>query len=298
MDVLNEKKQRIIEVSMRLFAEKGFHTTSIQEIAKTSNVSKGAFYLYFDSKDDLLLAIFEYYTKMIFQQVEDIRKQDLDPREKLAQQVNVFLEMISDHKEFVIMHFRDNLQVGAQFDEMMLKMNKQGFDWTRSNFKEIYGDKIDRYLVDAAIQFDGLLAGYFKWIVLHDLKVDTKALAASIVRRLDDLVLGMIDTEESPQVTIDHLTFKNLTSGDSVNEKEHVKQLLDQLTEVVHNQSGSSEKEELLEAIDVIASELDKKQPKKIIIQGMLNHFQTQPACKDICKEIATVISIPNIEKD
>ncbi|MBT2216522.1 TetR/AcrR family transcriptional regulator [Virgibacillus dakarensis] len=43
---MNEKLM-LIEKSMNLLARKGYHTTSIQEIATAAVVSKGAFYLYF-----------------------------------------------------------------------------------------------------------------------------------------------------------------------------------------------------------------------------------------------------------
>ena len=38
---MNEKKQKIIEEAMLLFATKGFHSTSMQEVAKNAGVSKG-----------------------------------------------------------------------------------------------------------------------------------------------------------------------------------------------------------------------------------------------------------------
>ncbi|MTW87604.1 TetR family transcriptional regulator [Virgibacillus dakarensis] len=42
-----EKKLLLIEKGINLLARKGYHTTSIQEIATAAVVSKGAFYLYF-----------------------------------------------------------------------------------------------------------------------------------------------------------------------------------------------------------------------------------------------------------
>ncbi len=46
---------------MKLFATKGVNATSVQEIVTTCGISKGAFYLYFKSKDELLLATLRYY---------------------------------------------------------------------------------------------------------------------------------------------------------------------------------------------------------------------------------------------
>ncbi|MDL4838878.1 TetR/AcrR family transcriptional regulator [Aquibacillus rhizosphaerae] len=294
---MNEKKKKIIEVSMILFAQKGFHATSIQEIATQSNVSKGAFYLYFNSKDELAMSIFKYYSNLILEKVEEIRRQNHEPKQKLTEQINVFLEMLSNHKEYIIMHFRDNLQLGEQFDEIILQMNKFGLQWTSENMKEIYGPSIEPYLVDASIQLDGILQGYFKWLVMHDIQVDTMELAAFIVRRLDDSIQGMLNSGDRPQINMNQLTYYALKCEKTGVEK--VQQLLVQMIDQIHNQSISSEeKQQLLEAADVINGELEKKQPKKIIIQGMLTHLQSIPELKQSCEEIAKIIEIPLLSKE
>ncbi|MDI3409939.1 TetR/AcrR family transcriptional regulator [Bacillus sonorensis] len=58
---MTEKEEKIIQVDLRLFAKNGFASTTIQEIANECDISKGAFYLHFKSKDALLLAIIKYY---------------------------------------------------------------------------------------------------------------------------------------------------------------------------------------------------------------------------------------------
>lgn len=50
----NENKKKIIEVALRLINEKGFDNVSVSEITKEAGVSKGAFYIHFESKEDLI----------------------------------------------------------------------------------------------------------------------------------------------------------------------------------------------------------------------------------------------------
>jgi len=52
-----EAKSRILEVANKVFAEKGYHEATMDDIAKRLGVSKGAIYLYFASKEDLFEAI-------------------------------------------------------------------------------------------------------------------------------------------------------------------------------------------------------------------------------------------------
>jgi len=51
-----EAKSRILDVANKVFAEKGYHEATMDDIAKRLGVSKGAIYLYFSSKEDLFEA--------------------------------------------------------------------------------------------------------------------------------------------------------------------------------------------------------------------------------------------------
>lgn len=50
----NDHKQHIIECALKLIEEKGFDGVSVAEITKSAGVSKGAFYIHFKSKEDLV----------------------------------------------------------------------------------------------------------------------------------------------------------------------------------------------------------------------------------------------------
>jgi AcrR family transcriptional regulator len=56
-----EARKRIMEVGVQVFAENGYHQTTMDDVAKELNVSKGTLYLYFNSKEELLKAITERF---------------------------------------------------------------------------------------------------------------------------------------------------------------------------------------------------------------------------------------------
>ncbi|XVQ08628.1 TetR/AcrR family transcriptional regulator [Spirillospora sp. CA-255316] len=62
-------ERRILDAAVRLFAERGFDGTSVQEVVAAAEVTKGALYHYFDSKDDLL---YEIYHSLITRQLADL----------------------------------------------------------------------------------------------------------------------------------------------------------------------------------------------------------------------------------
>ncbi|MFF5995825.1 TetR/AcrR family transcriptional regulator [Lysinibacillus sp. KU-BSD001] len=71
------KKQLIMENALELFAKQGFEATSIQQITDKCGISKGAFYLSFKSKDELILSLIDYFMSEIAADVERVVNSDL-----------------------------------------------------------------------------------------------------------------------------------------------------------------------------------------------------------------------------
>jgi AcrR family transcriptional regulator len=58
-DVSEERTDQILEAAEKVFVEKGFQKARMDDIADQSNLSKGALYWYFKSKDDIVIEIFD-----------------------------------------------------------------------------------------------------------------------------------------------------------------------------------------------------------------------------------------------
>ncbi len=54
-----KKKKEILDAAIQCFAEKGFHSTSMQDVCRAAGMSPGSLYRYFASKDDIIIAIVE-----------------------------------------------------------------------------------------------------------------------------------------------------------------------------------------------------------------------------------------------
>jgi TetR/AcrR family transcriptional repressor of nem operon len=61
----HETRDRILIAAMRLFAEKGFGSTSVAEILQAAEVNSGSLYYFFPGKQDVLLGVLEAYRKGI-----------------------------------------------------------------------------------------------------------------------------------------------------------------------------------------------------------------------------------------
>ena len=83
----------ILDAAFRLFLEKGYEHTSIQDIiGQLGGLSKGAIYHHFKSKEDILIAVTDRMTAASNQMLADIRdRKDLTGKEKLK---TIFRESI------------------------------------------------------------------------------------------------------------------------------------------------------------------------------------------------------------
>lgn len=57
--MVNNRKRNVLLTAQRLFTEKGYAATSVQDIIDESKISKGTFYNYFSSKNECIIAIIE-----------------------------------------------------------------------------------------------------------------------------------------------------------------------------------------------------------------------------------------------
>ena len=62
-----DKRERILDAAVRVFARKGFHATRVSEVAKAAGVADGTIYLYFDSKEHLLVSLFEHRVERLLE---------------------------------------------------------------------------------------------------------------------------------------------------------------------------------------------------------------------------------------
>ena len=90
-------ERRILDAALRLFAERGFDGTSVQGIVEAAEVTKGALYHYFDSKDALL---YEIYHSLIARQLADldaVLAEGLPPREAVRRVLTGLILSTAEH---------------------------------------------------------------------------------------------------------------------------------------------------------------------------------------------------------
>src|ERR1700730_12578372 len=81
------KQTEIALAAVKLFEQKGYHATSVQDIADEVGLQKGSLYHYIHSKEDLLLQIAHQAITEFNQRLERILEADIPARAKLVQAI-------------------------------------------------------------------------------------------------------------------------------------------------------------------------------------------------------------------
>lgn len=94
-----EKRTRILQSAVKIFARRGFYNAKISEIAADAGVADGTIYLYFKNKDDILIAVFEEIMGQIITTFrEKIRFID-NPADKLREFILLHLKIVETNPD-------------------------------------------------------------------------------------------------------------------------------------------------------------------------------------------------------
>jgi AcrR family transcriptional regulator len=85
-----DTRDRIEKAAIRLFVEKGVTETSVRDIARAVDISEGALYRHFVSKDELVWAVFERHYVEFAGRLEALAKSETTARGKLAAMIRGF----------------------------------------------------------------------------------------------------------------------------------------------------------------------------------------------------------------
>lgn len=78
-----EKRDRIVNAAIEVFAEKGFRSARVSDIARRAGVADGTIYLYFRNKEDVLLSIFEEKMELLLVALRDALEGVEDPHDRM-----------------------------------------------------------------------------------------------------------------------------------------------------------------------------------------------------------------------
>jgi len=92
-ELIDDKRQQIIKGAVLVFKEKGYHKTTVRDIAKAAEISMGSLYDYINSKEDILFLFYKIFIFTYYQQVISKTKAISNPVERLKVAYKTLLEV-------------------------------------------------------------------------------------------------------------------------------------------------------------------------------------------------------------
>lgn len=126
-------KEKILEKSTVLFERKGFSETSIQDIVNELDVTKGTFYYYFKSKEELLMDIhLRYISDIVDQQREIIEDAGKNSHEKLHAVIHMLMRSIEMKGTSARVFFREMRNLSEEHLTQIIPKRDEFYDQLRS----------------------------------------------------------------------------------------------------------------------------------------------------------------------
>ena len=95
------REDQLLQTATRLFKEKGYRNTSMQDLADALGVQKASLYYYIESKEELLRRLLEHAFTLVGAQIDEIYAADLPPLEKLRRALENHAVTLMDNLNLV-----------------------------------------------------------------------------------------------------------------------------------------------------------------------------------------------------
>lgn len=102
---LRSKHEELLAAAVRLFRQKGYHDTSMQDLAEAVGVQRGSLYHYIEAKEDLLWEIMDRSMRRLLEAVEPIAHSPAPAAERLREAIAAHLKVAaSSRDELTVLH--------------------------------------------------------------------------------------------------------------------------------------------------------------------------------------------------
>ena len=172
-----ERRQQILDEATRLFAERGYHPTSVAEIVESLGVGKGVFYWYFESKEDLFLEILASSSQDVRRRQQAAIGDEPDPLRRIELGIRASLAWFREHRDLF------NLGQFAATEERFAAALRQN--------EAVAVDDVTRHLKEAMA--DGRIPDQDPAMLAHALVGATRHLARTYLYAADEPVEVVAD---------------------------------------------------------------------------------------------------------
>jgi len=122
--LVKNKHQQIVDGACKIFFEKGYHPTTIRDIAKACGMSIGQLYHYIRSKDDVLYLVHKHMQKVWYDYLKRSNLEQIDdPWQKLTEALHHSLEFMIENKKLIQFIYSESKYLDKKHLKVVLEMD-------------------------------------------------------------------------------------------------------------------------------------------------------------------------------
>jgi AcrR family transcriptional regulator len=138
-----QRQQRILDAAVRVFADKGYHGTLVDEIASEAETSKGGVYFHFPNKQAIFLALLDRLAHMLRDRIASAVALESEPVVRAEVALQVVLETFASHRRLARLFMVEALGAGPEFNARMVAQ--------RAGFANLIRTYLDEAVATGAI---------------------------------------------------------------------------------------------------------------------------------------------------
>jgi AcrR family transcriptional regulator len=124
-DPTHETRTRILEAAVKVFATKGYHDTKVDDIVNESNTSKGSFYFYFPSKQDIFLALSDTFADLLESRITQAIEKESHGMQQMDSALRSSLGLFTQYRGLAKIALVQAVGLGAVFEERRRAINNR-----------------------------------------------------------------------------------------------------------------------------------------------------------------------------
>jgi AcrR family transcriptional regulator len=125
-ELIQLKHQKIVNGACKVMFEKGYHLTTIREIAKACNMSMGQLYHYISCKDDILFLIHRHMQRLWYEQLENSGVESIkDPVERMEKVLRRTQEFMLQNKKLIQFVYTESKYLDKRHLHVILDMDNK-----------------------------------------------------------------------------------------------------------------------------------------------------------------------------
>jgi TetR/AcrR family transcriptional regulator, cholesterol catabolism regulator len=140
------RRREVVDTAARLFAERGYASTSIGELTAATGLAAGGLYHYIEGKDDLLIAICDELLEPLLERAEEIVATSAGAVEQLRELVTAWVSHVVEHRHHMLVFTQERQAIESEPRWRRVRSQRRAFE-------QILDDVLARGEADGSMTF-------------------------------------------------------------------------------------------------------------------------------------------------